>query len=246
MLEASGFPAVATASAAVAFSLGYDDGQNIAFDEMLGVIRRIAHAVELPVSADIERGYAESPTEVARNVKRVLLAGAVGINLEDSLAEGGPLRPLDSQRDYIRAVREAALEQGVPLVINARTDVYLSPTTATAEEKLAETLSRAKAYLEAGADCIYPITLDEIESLKILVAETNAPINVYAASSTPSMRELESAGIARLSLGPGLIKASLTTMRRIALDLKNYGSYDAFTRDAMSSEELRQLISKHF
>ena len=130
----------------------------------------------------------------------------------------------------------------MPLVINARTDVYLGSLPGTAEEQLAVAIERGRAYVEAGADCIYPIGLGDIEALKAIRTATGAAINVYASSSTPQMRELEAAGVSRLSLGPGLIKASLTAMKEVATELARYGSYDSFTRDVVSSEEIRRYV----
>ena len=242
LLESLGYPAVATASAAVAYSRGYDDGQKISFDEMLEVIQRIVGSVEIPVSADIESGYAENPREVAENVRQVLAVGAVGINLEDSVSEGGSLRPIDFQCERIAAVRQMAEQEGVPLVINARIDVFISGGSRSKPEMTTETITRAKAYLEAGADCIYLIALGDVETLQQIQAEIDAPINVYASASTASMAELEAIGISRLSLGPGFLKASLTAMKKVALELKNYSSYDSFTKDVMTSEEIVKLI----
>lgn len=244
LLEALGYPAVATASAAVAFSLGYDDGEKISFSAMRAVIERIASSVDVPLTADIEAGYADRPQDVADHVREVLRAGAVGINLEDSKPEGGPLRTIDSQCARIQAVRAMADREGIPLVINARTDVFLQDVNAPKSSKVAETITRAREYLQSGADCIYPITVGDIETLNLIRAETGAPINVYASKSAASMRELEAAGISRLSLGPGLIKAGLTTMKKIARELQDYGSYDLFTDQAMSSDEIRQYVSK--
>lgn len=242
MLQELGFPAVATASAAVAYSLGRDDGERIGFDEMLGVIERIAAAVDVPLTADIERGYGATEREVADNVGRVLVTGAVGINIEDSFSEGGALRPAEEQCARIAAARARAGRDGVPLVINARTDVWLGGFPESKEQRLEETIRRARAYLDAGADCIYPIGLVDLEALSSIRAATEAPLNVYASAAAPPMRELEAAGVSRLSLGPGLIRASLTAMKQVAEELARYGSYDAFTRDAISSEEIRRYI----
>jgi 2-methylisocitrate lyase-like PEP mutase family enzyme len=243
LLEGLGYPAVATASAAVAFSLGYDDGERITFDAMLDVIRRIASSVDVPVTADIERGYAEDPQEVAENIRRVLEAGAVGINIEDSTAVGEALYPTDYQCERLQAIRRMAEREGIPLVINARTDLFFGGIDGSTEEKVKETIARGKAYLEAGADCLYPILLGDLDALKPIQAETGGPINVYASASTASMRELEAAGISRLSLGPGLLKASLTEMRRVALGLLEYGPYSLFTEGVMSTPDVRQYIS---
>ncbi|MCZ6766538.1 MAG: isocitrate lyase/phosphoenolpyruvate mutase family protein, partial [bacterium] len=201
LLEHLGYPAVATASAAVAYSLGHDDGERITFDVMVDVIQRIASAVSVPVSADIEGGYGEDPLDVFNNVRRIVQAGAVGINIEDSFSEGGPLRDASSQCERIRQARNAARGEKVPIVINARMDVFIGSDTAT-DDQMSEAVSRARAYLDAGADCIYPITLGRIKALKELLSQIRAPINVYANAKAAPMRDLEKAGISRLSLGP--------------------------------------------
>ncbi len=242
MLEHLGYPAVATASASVAYSLGYDDGQQISLDAMLDVVGRVAASVNVPVTADMEWGYAEQPGDVAENMRRVLRAGAVGINLEDSIREGEVMFDVDFQCDRIRAVREMARQEGVPLVINARTDVYWPRVPGTEGEKFDQAVLRAKAYFQAGADCFYPITLGDLETLERLHEAIRAPINVLAPTCRATLRELDDAGIARLSLGPALIWASLTVMRKIAVELQNYGSFDLFTRDMITTDEIRQYV----
>ncbi len=244
LLEGLGYPAVATASAAVAYSLGYDDGQKIKFAAMLDVIERIASSVAVPMTADIEGGYAEHPQEIAENIRQVMHAGVVGINFEDSSFEGGPLQPIDFQCERIQAIRNMADKEGIPLVINARIDVFMRSADISRSEKIAETISRGKAYLDAGADCLYPIGPGDVETLKRIREETEAPINVYASKLAASMKELAAIGISRLSLGPGLIRASLTTMRNVARELLDYGSYDSFSaEDIMTSDEIREYIS---
>lgn len=244
LLESMGFPAVATASAAVAFSKGYDDGEKIRLDVMLDVIEQIAASVSIPLTVDVEGGYADKPDAVAENIRRVLEAGAVGINLEDSRAEDRALRSIEEQCARIQAVRKMAVRESVPLVINARTDVFLRESGDPAKVRFAETLSRSRAFLDAGADCIYPIGLGNLEMLEALRGELRAPINVYAAASAPGMRELEQAGISRLSLGPGLIRASLDRMREVARALQAYGSYESFTQNVMTSGEIREIVAK--
>ena len=244
MLEQLGYPAVATASAAVAWSLGYNDGQQITLDAMLDVVGRVAKAVNVPVTADMEWGYGEQPEDVAENMRRVVQAGVVGINLEDSIREGEILFPIDFQCARIRAVRAMAEQEGVPLVINARTDVFCPRVPGTLAEKVDEGIRRAQAYLEAGGDCFYPILLGDLDALKKIYEAIRAPINVFAPTSKATLEELEEAGIARVSLGPGLIWATLTAMRNIAVGLQNYSSFDAFTRDMMPFDEISAYLSK--
>lgn len=243
VLAGLGFPAVATASAAVAFSLGYDDGERISFAVMREAVHRIAGAVDVPVSADLERGYATTPAGVAAHVREILEVGAVGVNLEDSLIEGGELRPVAAQCDILRAVRQAGEDFGVHLVINARTDVFLRQGGTPPPARVQEAISRACAYREAGADCIYPIGLSDLSALMQLREATGAPLNVFASDATPSIATLKAAGIARLSLGPGLLRACTTTLKRVADQLLAGGSYDIFTRDVLTSDDIRKFLS---
>ena len=212
---------------------------------MLEAIQRITHSVQVPLTADIEGGFAMTPNDVAENIREVIRAGAVGINFEDGTFEGDePLHPLDFQCERIQAVRKAADNEGLPLVINARVDVFIRQVPGSEAERTAETIKRAKAYLEAGADCIYPITMGDIEVLKRIHSEIKAPINVYGSASAASMQELEANGISRLSLGPNFILASLATMKKVAQHLQNYGGYDLFTEEMIPFDEMDRYISK--
>lgn len=242
LLEGLGYPAAATASAAVAFSLGYDDGQKITLEAMIEAVRRVANSVDIPVTADMEGGFAEQPEDVAENMRQVIRAGAVGINFEDSTMEGGPLHEIAFQCARIRAIRSMADQEGVPLVINARTDVYIRADDISPDERLAETVVRARAYMEAGADCIYPIVVHDLDTLKAIQTAVQAPINVLGLPSAPPMRDLEAAGIARLSLGPMFFKAALTKMQTVAKDLLNYGTYDTFAEGAMTTDDVQKYL----
>jgi 2-methylisocitrate lyase-like PEP mutase family enzyme len=242
LLQDLGYPAVATASAAVAWSLAYDDGQRITFEAMLDVIGRIAEAVDVPLTADVESGYADDLDDLADNIRRVIRAGAVGINLEDSTHGRDPLYPIDVQCARIRAARAAADLEDIPLVINARIDVFYADGGGSRDEKVDETLARAKAYVEAGADCVYPLLIGDIATLERLVEEIRAPINVYVDKSTAPMRELETAGVSRLSVGPWVLKASFTRFREIAEAMKNYESFDVLTEGTITSDEIRRYV----
>jgi 2-methylisocitrate lyase-like PEP mutase family enzyme len=244
MMEWLGYPAVATASASIAYSLGYDDGQRVTYDAMLDVVSRVASAVKVPVTADMEWGYGEQPKDVAEKMRQILRAGAVGINLEDSIREGEVMFELEAQCDRIRAVREMAKEEGVPLFINARTDVLWPSVPGSEAEKFEAAVERARAYVQAGADGFYPIIQGDLPTLKRLHEAVSAPINVLAPTARATLRELEEAGIARISLGPALMWASLSAMRKIAVELQNYGSFDPFTRDMITTDEIKQFVSK--
>ena len=143
----------------------------------------------------------------------------------------------------VRDLDEMARREGVPLVINARTDVFLPRVSRTESERFDQALLRAKAYLRAGGDCFYPISLGDLEALRKLYEAIQAPINVFAPTCGATLRELQAAGIARLSLGPGLFQASLTAMRNVAVELQGSGSFELFTRDVISSDEIREFVS---
>jgi len=244
LLESLGYPAVATASAAIAYSLGVDDGECIEFDLMLEIAERIARSVSVPVTADIERGYSDTPAGVKENVRRVIAAGIVGINMEDSTVEGGPLRAVEDQRQRIEAARQAAVDAGVPIVINARIDTFLEEGDHSLSERVDEAISRAKVYIEAGADCIYPILLGDIEALASVREETGAPINAYLPSSAVPLRRLQEAGISRVSLGPGMLYTSFTAMKRLAEGLLRNESYATLTSGNLPVSEVHDIVSR--
>jgi 2-methylisocitrate lyase-like PEP mutase family enzyme len=181
--------------------LGYEDHEGAPADEMLAAGARIARGVEVPVTVDAEAGYGMEPAEL---VAALRTAGAAGCNLEDTDHAAGNLRDPDRHADWLRAVRRAASEDGYWLVINARVDVFLGPFFAGAgpgiqEELLPEAVRRANAYLEAGADCVYPIALWETDAMRRFTSEVHGPVNVIRAPQTPSLAELAALGVARVS-----------------------------------------------
>ncbi|MGA9422476.1 MAG: isocitrate lyase/phosphoenolpyruvate mutase family protein, partial [Rhodanobacteraceae bacterium] len=197
VFEAVGFPAVATTSGGVAWSLGYADGERAPFEELVDAAARIVRAVKVPVTVDMESGYGNTPAAVGVSVGRMIEAGAAGINIEDSRQSPAILRDVSDAASRIRAARSAAVAAGVPIVINARVDTYLIEFGAGAGERLAETIRRAKAYLAAGADCIYPIGLGDTVELRALIDAIDAPVNVAAKPGLPGVAELARIGIAR-------------------------------------------------
>jgi 2-methylisocitrate lyase-like PEP mutase family enzyme len=199
---AAGFPVVATTSAGVAGTLGYEDHEGAPGDEMLAAAARIVRGVEVPVTVDAEAGYGMAPAELVAALRS---AGAAGCNLEDSDYAAGSLRDPDRHAEWLSAVRQAASDDDYPLVINARIDVFLHPFLAgagagTQEELVPEALRRAHAYLEAGVDCVYPITLWEAGALRRFTAEVS-PVNVVRLPQAPSLAELAALGVARVRWG---------------------------------------------
>jgi 2-methylisocitrate lyase-like PEP mutase family enzyme len=200
---AAGFPVVATSSGGVAATLGYEDHEGAPGDEMLAAATRIARGVEVPVTVDAEAGYGMEPAEL---VAALRAAGAAGCNLEDSDYAAGSLRDPDRHAEWLRAVRQAASEDGYPLVINARVDVFLHPFLAGAgpevqEELLPDALRRANTYLEAGVDCVFPITLWVPDALRRFMSEARGPVNVVRLPQAPTLAELAELGVARVSWG---------------------------------------------
>jgi 2-methylisocitrate lyase-like PEP mutase family enzyme len=226
----------------VAFSLGRRDGEQLSRDEMLQVVHRIAGAVSIPVTADMEAGYGETPEAVAGTVRSVLAAGAVGMNLEDRMpAEKDTLVEVSRQVDKIKAVREAAAAAGVAFVLNARTDVFLRGVGEPAS-RLDHAIRRANAYREAGADCLFVPGVTDRESIATLAREIKGPLNVLAMAGTPPAAELEKLGVARISVGSGAMRASMALTQRIAREMLDSGTYAAITEGAIPFAEINQIF----
>lgn len=203
-VEAAGAAAIATTSVGVAEALGYLDGQDTPVPEVFDAIRRISRAVHLPVSADVEAGYGLDSYELA---DRLLEAGAVGLNLEDSDHGGdADLRPVKACCDYLQGLWEAGRGRGVGLVINARVDVFLR-RVGPRELRFDEALRRARLYIEAGADCVFPIGLAGESAIARFVHEVGAPVNILLRPGTPSIERLADLGVARISVGGQLAHA---------------------------------------
>ncbi|WP_037603429.1 isocitrate lyase/PEP mutase family protein [Streptacidiphilus rugosus] len=202
LVEGAGFPAVATASAAIAPTLGYDDHEQTPPEEMFAAVARIRRAVSVPVTADLEGGYGLEPAEF---VERLAATGAVGANIEDTDAHSGGLRPAERQAEYLAGIRAAADAAGYDLVLNARVDVYLHDGGSDAE-RLAEALRRGRLYREAGADSLYPILVADAPTIEALVEGLDAPVNILARPGVPTVGELAGLGVARISFGPGMFR----------------------------------------
>lgn len=212
---AAGFPAVATTSAGVVEALGYADDDSAPVDEVFAVLARSAAAIDVPLTVDVEAGYGLAPAELAA---RVVAAGAVGLNLEDTDHRGEGLRPLMDHADRIRAVKSAARSLGVDLVLNARIDVHLA-AVGDAADRLDLAVDRAVAYAAAGADCVYPILLEDLDDLAALVGAVRVPVNALLRPGGPSLNQLRSAGVRRVSTGPSLWRASVAAVAGAVMDL---------------------------
>lgn len=210
-VEAAGFPAVATSSSAVAETLGFEDGELAPVDAMFAAVGRIAAAVSVPVTMDAEAGYGLSAEDL---IDRLLGAGAVGCNLEDSDHRAGGLRDARAQAKLLAEVRHAAFEASVPVVINARVDVHIREI-GTPETRLTEAIRRGNRYLDAGADCVYPIFVAEEPTIMDLVEGIHGPLNIYARPEAPALARLAELGVARISFGPWLHRLAMRDVSRL-------------------------------
>ncbi len=230
LIEACGYKAIATTSMGIAASLGYPDSQVIQLSEMLLAITGIVKAVEVPVTVDIEAGYGNNTAEVIESMKKIIAAGIAGINIEDSIDLSPVLIDEMEFCERISAIRSLSDSLGFHLVINARTDSFYT-STGSVQEKLSESIKRGNKYREAGADCIFVQPVWEKEIISTLVKEINAPINILAnptiGSGLPlSVSKLQDLGVARLSLGSGLMKATLALIKKTADELSEKGTYN--------------------
>ena len=244
ILEEVGHPAIATSSAAVAFAHGYPDGQRISRGEMLEAVARIAQAVRVPVTADLESGYGKTPEEIADFTKAMVAVGAVGLNFEDVTGDDESSHvELGLQVKNIHAIRESSAALGVPVVINARTDVYLMPI-GPAATRFERAVERLRAYRDAGADCLFVPGVSDREIIAKLVKALGAPLNILASQGCPSLDELERMGVARVSAGSSAMRAAMGAFQRVAKDWLAHGSYDSLLRVTVPYAELNRMMGQ--
>jgi len=244
IFEVAGSHAIGTTSAGIANTLGRADGQRIGRYQMLEVVKRIASVISIPVSADMEAGYGDTPEAVADTARAVMEAGAVGMNFEDALGqEENVLADVSLQVERIQAIREAAASAGIAFVLNARTDVFLRAVGEPAT-RLDDAIRRANAYRQAGADCLFVPGVIDRETIARLAKEIAGPINILAVAGSPPVAELEKLGVARVSVGSGPMRATTALTRRIAKELLESGTYTSFTEGAIPYPELNQLFAE--
>jgi 2-methylisocitrate lyase-like PEP mutase family enzyme len=242
IFEDAGFPAIGTTSAGVANSFGYPDGQKIPREEMLAAVRHIAEAVEVPVTADVEAGFGNTPEEVAGTAQAVIAAGAVGMNLEDGIVgKHDSLTEVNLQKEIIQAVLEVVEGAGMPFVLNARTDVFLNGI-GPAETRLARTVERLNAYHAAGAPSLFAPGVKDAETIAQLVRGVAGPLNILATVGTPPVEELQRLGVARVSVGSGPMRAALGFLGRMARQLREEGVFTLMTEGAVPYADANRLV----
>lgn len=243
IFEAAGFPAAATTSGGLAWALGYQDGEKAPWPEVVAATQRIADVIRVPLTADIETGYGETPNALACSVTEIIGAGAVGVNLEDGTPNPQePVRTIDDAAARIRTARAAASAAGVPIVINARVDLYLKHVGDEAT-RFTETVRRAEAYLAAGADCIFVFAVADTDLIKKLTAAIKAPVNVVGRAGGPGLKALEAAGVARVSIASGASMVVMSTIQRIAEELHQKGEFDIL-KASITRVEAQKLFAR--
>lgn len=228
LIEACGYKAIATTSMGMAAALGYPDCQIMQLSELLEIVKGIVNVVQAPVTVDIEAGYGNNLDEIIDSVKKIIATGIVGINIEDSINLSPTLIDEIEFCERIAAIRSLSDSLGFHLVINARTDSFYT-SSGSPKEKLSESIRRGNKYREAGADCIFVQPVWEKATIATLVKEINAPINILsnptiADGIPPSIHELQDMGVARLSLGSSLMKATLALIKKVADEISTQGT----------------------
>lgn len=215
ILESLDAPAIATSSGGICFARGYRDGGSIPRDVMLAAVQSIATCVGVPVTADMEGGYGDDVAAAQETARGLIRTGAVGLNFEDRTMSGEALIDAELQAARIKAIQEIGAESGVPLVINARTDVFFGDYVEPAK-RMGETLRRAKLYREAGADCVFVPGVFSSGQIHELVEQSGGPLNILALPDNPGVAELAKLGVARISYGTAPVKLALTHFRNAA------------------------------
>ncbi len=238
LFVAAGFDALATTSGGVAWALGYPDGEIAPWREVVAATARIVRTAQVPVTADIEAGYGATPAEVGEHVAEIIQAGVVGINLEDGLH--GPIRSIADAAARLGAARAAAEKEGVPIVLNARCDIYFLQH-GEENTRFAATVERCKAYLAAGADCVYPFGLRDPATIAALVQAVAAPVNITGRAGMPDAAAFERMGVARITIASAPALVAMSAIHKLATELRATGSFDGLAAD-IRHPEAQQLF----
>lgn len=243
LLEDIGYSAIATASASVAYAKGYNDGENIPFADALHNLKRIATSVNVPVTADIESGYAENKIQLEKNIRAIIETGIVGINIEDTNKKTKTLLPEEAQCKKIKHIKKIAEEMNVSLFINARTDTFIHTANFnSSQQQLEETIKRGNAYKAAGADCFYPILFTKEDDIKAIVEAVKMPVNILMSPGIPELNKLQAIGVTRVSLGPGFLRYAIKAMKELAIKLQHHEGVNDVTANKITSDYFKKLV----
>ncbi|MCF6322738.1 MAG: isocitrate lyase/phosphoenolpyruvate mutase family protein [Gammaproteobacteria bacterium] len=223
MFEKMGFKALGTSSAAIASSLGYEDGEQISFDELYSVVQSIVSKITIPLTVDIEAGYSRKNSKIIENIVLLSQLGVVGVNLEDSIVEDGNRNLVDSTIfvETIKSIKQYFLEKNINIFLNIRTDPYVIGL----DNALNQSMSRAKLYEEAGADGIFIPCISDENEIKCLVDSVSLPVNVMAVSNLPDFSILERIGVKRISMGPFVYSKTNDNLKAILTEIKDTQSF---------------------
>ncbi|GJM61564.1 isocitrate lyase/phosphoenolpyruvate mutase family protein [Persicobacter diffluens] len=224
IFQKAGFQAIGTTSAGMAYTLGYPDGEKIQLEDILSLTEQIQKRISLPLSVDMEMGYGKCPESIAQNIKKVIEAGAVGINIEDGLPSG-QLADLEFQTAVIERLSALKKEMGIPFVINARSCVLWLKIGET-EENINIATQRAKAFQKAGADCIFLPGATDYDTVKKLKDQIDAPLNIILNRLSPDLRKLQNLGVNRVSIGSAGVRSVLQNILSFSEEILNNKTED--------------------
>jgi 2-methylisocitrate lyase-like PEP mutase family enzyme len=221
-----------------------NDGEKMRFTSLLDILKTIAGHVTIPVSADIEGGYAANDEDLDKNIRLLIATGIIGINIEDTDTATNTIRTVDEQCRRIRQIRKTADATGIPLFINARTDVFIhAKNFETDELRYQEALKRGLAYKEAGADCFYPIVMRDITHIQRMLKAVDMPVNLLTIAGLPDLHTLNEMGVARVSLGPSFLKIAIQAMKGLALKLKDFDGLKEIVSNEITTDYLENLVT---
>lgn len=227
IFEQLGFEAIATSSSAIAYSFGYEDGENIPFDLLLQTVKRIIGQINVPLSVDMERGYSSNIAGIIQNIEKLHDLGAVGINIEDSIMEEKrKLRPVEDFQKILSAIKNGLGQKKINMYINARTDAFLLK----ASSPLEETIKRIRAYENEGATGIFVPFISDKKDIGEVVKATRLPVNVLCAKQLPSFKELEGLGVKRISMGGAIYKAMTKSIEQIVKTIREEQSFESISK----------------
>lgn len=242
LFERMGFQAIQGTSGGIAAVLGYADGENMSRDQFVELSGSFAAAVSVPFNADGERGYGDE-NGVKDTVRALVARGVAGMNLEDGAAKGkGGLVEVSEQLRKIRAVMETKRELGSDFFLNVRVDAF-HVFTDDPKKALREAIHRGNLYAEAGGDCVFYLSLHAAETIATVVKEVRAPVSILAGPQSPSVRELQDLGVARVSYGSGFTKAAITGAKRLAEEILSKGTC-TLLKDALQTPEIAALVAR--
>ncbi len=241
LFVSAGFDALATTSGGVAWALGYPDGEQVPWRELVEATARIVRTAQVPVTADIEAGYGATPAEVGSHVAEIVRAGVVGVNLEDGLH--GPIRTVEDAVSRLQAARAAAHKEGVPIVLNARCDIF-HLQYGEESTRFAATVERCKAYLAAGADCVYPFGLRDPAVIGAFVKAVGGPVNITGRQGMPDSTAFERMGVARITIASAPTLVAMSAIQKLAVELRATGSFDALAAPLRHPDAQRLFQAK--